>query len=35
MTRLFAVALMTVLGAGLVWAAEPGDDDTPKAAAAP
>jgi hypothetical protein len=32
-TRLFAVALLSLVGLGLVWAAEPGDDDTPKAAA--
>jgi hypothetical protein len=32
-SRLFAVALLIVCGAGFVWAAAPGDDDTPKAAA--
>ena len=33
MSRLFAVALLTVCTAGFVSAAEPGDDDTPQAAA--
>jgi type II secretory pathway component GspD/PulD (secretin) len=32
-TRLFAVALLSLFGLGLVWAADPKDDDTPKAAA--
>jgi hypothetical protein len=32
--RLFAVALLSLFGLGLVWAADPKDDDTPKAAAA-
>ena len=33
MSRLFAVALLTVCAIGFVPAAEPGDDDTPQAAA--
>jgi len=30
--RLFAAALLSLFGLGLVWAADPKDDDTPKAA---